>query len=196
MVNDSGPHSFVSPREYGRRLHRRCRSNQTGQSTGEECPCRKGSRTTAKVANRASLPCNGPLLQRNHSAANVMVRDLGLVQRNTRRSETDRYPRNDPTDNKHSTVLRGTLEDGTNNPNPGRDHDRWPPSQDVCQLCNQESSKEGACRHGRDDGTLSVGSWEAERPFVCLILGEGSEVNGGDVLTVRVEEDRHSRHRT
>ena len=114
-----------------------------------------------------------------------MVRNLGLIQRNTRRSKTDRNSRNNSTDNKHSTVLRGTLEDRANDPNPSRDHDSGPPSQNVCQLGDQESSKEGTCRHGCDNGPLSVGPWMAERPFVCFILEARCTVSGGGVRRSR-----------
>ena len=99
-----------------------------------------------------------------------MVRNLGLVQRNARRSKANRHSRNNSAGNEHSTVLRGTLENGADNPNPGRDHDSKSPPQNICQLGDQESSKEGTCGHGRDNGTLSIGSRMAERPFIRLVL--------------------------
>ena len=99
-----------------------------------------------------------------------MVGDLGLVQRNTRRSKTDRHSRNNSAGNEHSTVLCGALENRTDDPNPGGDHDSESPPQNVCQLGDQERPKEGACRHRSNDGTLSIGTRVAERPFICLIL--------------------------
>ena len=104
-----------------------------------------------------------------------MVRNLGLVQWDTGRSKANRYSRNNPTGNEHSTVMGSTLEDGTDDPNPGGDHDGEPSSQDVCQLGDQESTKEGARRHGRDDGTLGIGSWISKRLFVGIILEQPSE---------------------
>jgi len=142
-----------------------------------------------------SLPCDSPLLQRNHTPSDVMVRYLRLVQRHARRSKTVGYSRNDSTSNEHSTVLGGTLEGGTDNPDPSRYHDREPPSQNVCQFGDQESSKEGTCGHGCDNGALSVGSWVAKRPFVSIVLEERRKVSGGRPPT-KVKEHRHSRHQT
>ena len=141
-----------------------------------------------------SSPRDGPLLQRNHPSSDVMVRNLGLVQRDTRRGKADRHSRNNSTGNEHSTVLRGRLEGGTDNPNPGRGHDSEPSSHDVCQLGDQESSKEGACGHGRDNGTLGIGSWITKCPFVRVILEEGWAVSGW--RRVKMKEYGHSRHRT
>ena len=124
-----------------------------------------------------------------------MVRNLGLVQRHTGRSKTDGYSRNNSTGNEHPTVLGGTLKGGTDNPNPSRDHDRELPSKNVRQLGDQQSSKEGACRHGCDNGTLSVGSWETERTFVRIVLEGWYKVSGRRPST-EAEEHRHSRHRT
>ena len=138
------------------------------------------SDSRGKWAIRSS-PCDSPLLQRNHPSSDVMVRNLGLVQWDTRRGKTNRHSRNNSTSNEHSTVRRGRLEDGTDNPNPGRGHDSEPPSHDVCQLGDQESSKEGARGHGCDNGTLGIGSWITERPFVCVILEERWAVSGWPV---------------
>ena len=147
----------------------------------QNTPSEKGQERQSKSTRGSSLPCDSPLLQRNYSSSDVMVRNLGLIQGNTRRSQTDGNSGNNSTGNKHSTVLRGTLEDRTDDPNPGRGHDSEPPSQNVCQLGDQESSKEGTRRHGCNDGTLSVRSWMAERPFVCIVLEERRIVSGGGV---------------
>ena len=76
-----------------------------------------------KSVEGSSSPGDSPLLQRNHSPSDIMVRNLGLIQRDTRRGKADRDPRNNPTGDEHSTVLRGTLEDGADNPDPSRRHD-------------------------------------------------------------------------
>lgn len=68
------------------------------------------------------------------------------------------------------TYHRGALQDATQHPNPARqNHDLLPPDL-IGQATDDESTDEGACRHGGHDGALGVGAWVAERVLVSIIL--------------------------
>jgi hypothetical protein len=85
----------------------------------------------SKLKNGPPSPCDSPLLQRNHSPSDVMIRNLGLIERDTTRRKANRYSRNNPTGDEQSAVLRNTLEDGTDDPDGSGNHDGGLPSQDV-----------------------------------------------------------------
>ena len=96
----------------------------------------RGHNVGASKQGRRILPQKGATSSPLQRQSN-----LGLVERDTRRSGTNRPSTNVSSGNGDSAVLRGTLKDGAENPNRSRNIVE-PPSQKACQPGDQESSEE------------------------------------------------------
>jgi hypothetical protein len=114
-----------------------------------------------------------PLLQTDHSPSDSRFRNLRLINRYDRTTNTDTQTRHDPTDDEHSPVNRSALKDRTDNPEKTAEHDGFLPAETIGEESDEHGTDEGASGHRGCNGTLLSRVGETEGLFVVVILGNG-----------------------
>lgn len=117
--------------------------------------------------------------------------DLGLVEGDRGRSETDGKTRDDTTNAEHTSVNGGALQNTADNPDPSRQNDGFLAANPVREETDDESSDERARGHGRHDGTLGVRAGIVERPLVGVIL---RYIDDKQMKTGEIRRETHVQH--
>jgi hypothetical protein len=104
-----------------------------------------------------NTPCDSPLLGSNDTSTLGRRSQLGDVDGNLGRADTDRDTVNEATSNQHADVLCSTRDDGANDPNGAADLDCATTTELVGEITRDEGTDEGTTGHGSCDATLYVG---------------------------------------
>lgn len=126
-------------------------------------------------------PSNSPLLEGDDTTTDVLGGNFGLVNGDNHGGETDGDTVDDTADNEHGSVDRSTLDDGTNDPDAGGEHDGALARDLVTEGTGEKGSEEGTGGHGGDDTTL-----EGRRGVVEVVLvavGSDDTGHGRDIET-------------
>lgn len=120
-------------------------------------------------------PSNGPLLQRDNAATDLLRRDLGLVDRDNSGGDADADAGDRAADDKHGNAVAGALDSGAVLENDGRtgsvgglhgpDHPEDAGALDggaagiaVGDEGGKEGAEKGSKGHGGSDGALGGGN--------------------------------------
>lgn len=102
-------------------------------------------------------PSNCPLLSTHDPTTFGRGRQLGNVDGDLSRADSDRDAVDEAADDEHGNVLRSARDDGTNDPDDGADLDGAFTTKLVGEVAGYESTAEGATGHGSGDAALHVG---------------------------------------
>ncbi len=120
-------------------------------------------RYTENLLNVGAAPLDGVLdenissdgpLEGGEMDTDAGLGDLGLVEGDDGRGDTDGNTRDGAADNEHAAVLCSGLEDGADDPDSSSDDDCPLATDEIGELGDSKSTDEGAGRHGGHDGPL------------------------------------------
>jgi hypothetical protein len=127
---------------------------------------------------------HSPLLHADKPTTLGRRGDLGDVDRDLSRADTNAEPVDDATDDKHGDVLRGSRDGRANDPDHSADHDSFLATKDVRDVTRAERCEPGAGGHRRGDAALNIGARALTRHVSLVEVAE--VVLGGNAMALLV----------
>jgi hypothetical protein len=134
---------------------------------------------------------HGPLLHADKSTTLGRRGDLGDVDRNLSRADTNAETIDDATDDEHGDVLGSSRDGRANDPDHSADHDGFLATKDVRNVTRAERCEPGAGGHRRGDAALNIGARALTRHISLVEVAE--VVLGGDAMALLVMVRRGKR---